>query len=203
MKFRLLLLVLGLLWSCFGYAEGNIEAGASKNANCVACHGPDGNSLAPLWPKIAGQHEAYLVKQIKEIRMGEEGPRHNETMYPMVQNLTDQDILDLAAFYANQEQTSGQTKSAYLEPGAKIYRGGILDKGIASCSGCHGPRGKGNDLAGFPRLSGQHADYTVDQLKAFKEGRRKNDINGIMRDIAMRMSEEDMRAVAEYVAGLH
>ncbi|HET9844021.1 MAG TPA: cytochrome c [Gammaproteobacteria bacterium] len=177
--------------------------GFDKASTCVACHGPDGNSVVPMWPKIAGQHLPYLVKQLKDYRLGENGPRFDPQMYSMVMQLTDEDILQLAQYYAGLKQTPGKALADYLELGQRIYRGGLLEKGISACTACHGPNGMGNDLAGFPRLSGQHAAYTESQLKRFKDGQRKNDKNSIMRDIAVRMSDEEMKAVSEYIAGLH
>lgn len=203
MKSRLLVLFLSLTFITCVNAAGNIEAGAKKTETCVACHADDGNSVAPLWPKLAGQHEAYLAKQLKEYRMGEEGPRHEPQMYGMVINLSDEDILDLAAYYSSLEQTPGKALADFVDHGEQVYRGGLISKGVTACIGCHGPKGRGNDLAGFPRVSGQNAEYNQEQLKAFREGRRHNDMNGIMRDIAKRMSDDDIKAVSEYMAGLH
>ncbi len=204
MKFRPFLLLLSMFFvSAVLAADGNIEAGSTKTETCVACHGMDGNSVAPLWPKLSGQHESYLVKQLTEYRKGEQGNRYEPSMYGMAVNLSDQDILDLAAYYASLKQSPGKTLAAFLEPGAQIYRGGIPEKGITACIACHGPKGRGNDLAGFPRVSGQNVDYSVGQLQAFKEKRRSNDMNAIMQDIAKKMSDDDMKAVAEYMSGLH
>ena len=202
MKARWLTLVLVFLF-VGAHAAGDIKAGESKTSTCVACHGPDGNSLATIWPKIAGQHESYLIEQLKEFRKGEQGLRYEPQMYGMSVNLTDQDILDLAAYYASQPSTGSKTPSQYVDLGTQIYRGGLPDKGVPACTACHSPNGKGNELARYPRVWGQHADYSLSQLKAFREGKRKNDPNGIMQDIAMKMTDDEMKAVSEYMAGLH
>ncbi len=202
MKLASKVLLLSILFVFSAHGIGDPESGKSLSAPCVNCHGADGNSVAPIWPKIAGQHEAYLVKQLKEYRKGEEGPRHNPQMYDQVMDLSDQDILDLAAYYAGLEQSAGKARGEIFKLGERIYRGGLYDKGVTACAGCHGARGMGNSLAGYPRVSGQNSDYTLDQLKQFGEGARRNDVNEIMRNISARMSEQEMKAVSEYIAGL-
>ncbi|MGE3318302.1 MAG: cytochrome c [Candidatus Berkiella sp.] len=184
-------------------AEGNIEAGKSKTQTCVACHGPDGNSTVPNWPKIAGQYENYLDKQLKDFRQGEKGPRYEASMYAMVAALSDQDIADLAAFYASQKQTMGKAKSDLVPLGERIYRGGNIQTGVSACMACHGPSGEGNEAAKFPKLAGQHATYIENQLIAFRDGKRKNSPNGMMESISHRMSADEMKAVSSYVEGLH
>lgn len=185
-------------------ASGSVEAGKIKSNVCTPCHNADGNSAVPAWPKIAGQSEKYLVEQLKEYRKGTGGTRHNPVMYGIVQALTDQDIADLAAYFESQKPSPGAAKEAGLSLGEKIYRGGNLKTGVPGCGpSCHGARGEGNIAAGFPALSGQHADYVIEQLKAFKSGARANGPNGIMRDIAKRMTEEEIQAVGNYVSGLH
>ena len=184
-------------------AAGNIEAGKQKSAVCAACHNIDGNSTVPAWPKLAGQHQAYLVKQLKEYKLGEAGPRYDPQMIGMVANLTEQDMQDLSAYFSNQKQTPGKALSDYVKLCEKIYRGGNVVTGVAACTACHGPKGAGNLLAKYPKVSGQHADYTEAQLKAFRDKKRHNDINGIMQDIAKRMTDEEIKAVSQYIAGLH
>lgn len=184
-------------------ALGNIEAGKQKAAACVACHNMDGNSTLPNWPKIAGQHQAYLVKQLKEYKLGETGPRFDPQMIGMVANLNEQDIEDLSAYFASQKQTPGKAAPNEVKLGERIYRGGNLATGVAACTACHGPKGAGNAAAKYPRVGGQQALYTETQLKVFKEKKRHNDINGIMQDIARRMTDEEIKAVSEYIAGLH
>ena len=181
---------------------GDSDAGAQKNETCVACHNTDGNSTVGIWPKIAGQHQSYLVKQLLEYQKGPEGDRYEPSMYGMVQGLSEQDIYDLASFYAEQKMTAGITQAQYLERGEQLWRGGDLAKGITACMACHHPQGLGNELANFPRLKGQNAEYTASQLKKYRSGERKNDINGIMRMIAAKMSDEDIEAVSSYAAGL-
>ena len=182
----------------------DLNAGRKKSEICAACHSVDGNSTVPAWPKIAGQPEKYLIEQLKEFRKGEKGTRFEANMYGMTQALTDQDIADLAAYFASQKSTSGTTKQEWLARGEKIYHGGNAKTGVPACGpSCHGMRGEGNGPAGFPPLSGQHPEYVVEQLKRFKNGTRSNDPNGIMRDIAKQMTEEEIQAVSNYVSGLH
>lgn len=183
--------------------KGDPKRGQAIMQTCVACHNADGNSTTPIWPKIAEQPEKYLIEQLKAFRLGSKGPRYDPTMYGMVQTLTDQDINDLSAFYASQKSTLGMAQQNFVELGEKIYRGGNVETHVAACAACHGAKGEGNELAGFPRLSGQHAEYILGQLKKFKEGTRSNDPNGIMRDIAKKMSDSEMQAVSSYVSGLH
>jgi len=202
-----LLVCLTLGTSTFAFAEGDAEAGKAKSLTCSACHGTDGNSMIAMNPKIAGQHEGYLAKQLTEFRLasrtgGKEG-RNNAVMNGMAAALSDQDIADLAAYFASQEQKEGVTPEDVIEAGQALYRGGNAEKGITSCISCHGPDGKGMGLAGFPVISGQHAEYTSTQLKMFRDGSRANDHNGMMRDIAAKLSDEDIEILAKYLGGLH
>ncbi len=192
-----------VLFSTFAVAKGDAEAGKSKTQTCVACHGADGNSVVANWPKIAGQYENYLEKQLKDFRMGEQGPRYEASMYAMVAALSDQDIADLAAFYSANKQTMGKAKSEYVALGERIYRGGNIQTGVSACIACHGPSGEGNEAAKFPKLAGQHATYIENQLIAFRDGKRKNSPNGMMESISHRLSPEEMKAVSSYVEGLH
>lgn len=187
--------------------KGDPEAGKAKNAVCAACHGVDGNSALDINPKIAGQHASYLYKQLSEFKLasqtgGKEG-RNNAVMNGMAAGLSDEDMLDLAAYFASQEMTAGETPEELVEPGAALYRGGDESRGITSCISCHGPRGNGMGLAGFPDISGQHAAYTKSQLELFRSGARANDMNGMMRDIAKRLTDEDIELLSQYVSGLH
>ncbi|MGD9592399.1 MAG: cytochrome c [Candidatus Berkiella sp.] len=181
---------------------GSPEAGKDKTQTCVACHGTDGNSTVPNWPKIAGQHELYLVKELKDFRAGEKGPRYEASMYGMVANLTDQDIADLASFYASQKQTMGKAQNAYVALGQRIYRGGNVQTGVTACLARHGPEGQGNDAANFPKLAGQHAVYIENQLIAFRDGKRKNSPIEMMESISHRMSNDEIKAVSSYIEGL-
>lgn len=182
---------------------GNPLAGQQKSQICVACHSLDGNSITTLWPKIAGLSEKYLLEQLLEYKKGEEGARFEPTMYGIVEPLSEQDLADLAAYYSTQVMTIGEAQPDLVELGQSIYRGGNLATGVPACSACHGPEGDGNYLALFPRLSGQNSEYVVDQLNKFKNDKRQSDPNGMMRDIASRMSDKEMEAVASYVQGLH
>lgn len=182
----------------------NLALGHKKAEVCAACHGADGNSPNPLWPNLAGQSERYLVKELKEYRKGDKGDRFEPIMFGMTQNLSDQDILDLAAYFASLKPKVGVAKAQLVALGEKIYRGGNPKTGVPACGpSCHGIQGDGITLAAIPRLGGQGAEYTADQLKKFRTGARKGDPNGIMRDIAKRMSDEEIQAVSSYVAGLH
>lgn len=182
-----------------GYAAGDAAAGKAKSATCVGCHGVDGNSPAPTFPKLAGQHAGYLYKQLQDYKQGQ---RVNPTMAAMVANLSDTDMQDLAAYYAQQAVSTGVAAADQVERGKMIYHAGIKSKGVAACAACHGPVGEGNPQAGFPRVSGQHVAYAVDQLKQFGQGVRANDMASMMRTVAAKMSEADRQAVAEYMQGL-
>lgn len=181
-------------------AAGDASAGKEKSSTCVACHGADGNSANPEWPKLAGQHPDYLVKQLKEFKAGE---RENQTMAPMAAPLSEQDMQDLAAYYAAQQIKQGEADPDLVELGEQIYRGGNKASGVSACMACHGPAGKGNPAANFPALAGQHATYTEIQLKAFRSGARTNDYGSMMRNVAARMTDAEIKAVASYIQGLH
>lgn len=171
---------------------------------CVACHGVDGNSITPLWPKIAGQHEKYLLQQLLEYKKGESGNRNNLVMLGIVADLNEAELAELSKYYSKQTVSPGMADAASLELGKKIYRGGIPSKGIPNCgSSCHGPQGRGNKLGRIPSLSYQHAEYTADQLKKYRSGERKGVNNPVMEQIAARMSDEEIEAVSNYVSGLH
>jgi len=182
-------------------AAGNAEAGKAKTVACGACHGADGNSLAPTFPKLAGQHESYLLKQLKDIKSG---ARSVPTMAGQLDAMSEQDLADMAAFYAVQPATPGVAKEELVELGESVYRAGIREKGVAACTACHSPTGVGNGPAKYPRLSGQHADYIAAQLRAFRNDERTNDGDTrIMRDVASRLSDKELDAVASYASGLH
>ena len=182
-------------------AQGNAAAGKEKSATCAGCHGPNGNSVNPEWPKLAGQHPKYLEKQLNDFKAGSD--RSNAMMAPMVAPLSEQDMADLAAYYAEQNAQIGAADEALVALGQRIYRGGNIKTGVAACSGCHGPAGAGNPAANFPALSGQHAKYVENQLYAFKKGERSNDVNKMMRSTAAKMSDEEIKAVSSYIQGLH
>jgi cytochrome c553 len=182
-------------------AAGDIAAGKAKSATCAGCHGVDGNSANPEWPKLAGQHADYLEKQLHDFKAGAE--RSNAMMAPMVASLSEQDMADLAAYYSAQTLQVGAADESLVERGEKIYRGGNPVTGVAACIACHGPAGAGNPAANFPALSGQHAKYVENQLYAFKKGDRSNDAGKMMRNTAAKMTAEEIEAVSSYVQGLH
>ncbi|MCI0401417.1 MAG: cytochrome c4 [Gammaproteobacteria bacterium] len=181
-------------------APGDPTAGKTRSATCAACHGADGNSTHPDWPKLAGQSAQYLMKQLSDYKAG---ARSDPLMSALAAPLTDADIADLVNFYALQTRTVGSATPALVASGERIYRGGNRGTGIPACMACHGPRGAGNPTAAVPALGGQHAAYTAKQLRAFKSGERANDPNSMMRMIAERMSDEEIEAVADYISGLH
>lgn len=195
-----------LLGAQTALAAGDPDAGRSKVAACSACHGADGNSAAPTFPKLAGLGEKYLLKQLTDIR---DGARPVPTMVGQLDSMSDQDLADIAAFFAGQPRSGGQADPALVELGQKIYRGGIAERNVPACTACHSPTGQGNAPAGFPALAGQHADYIVTQLKAYRQGYedeagRTNDGDArIMRTIAFGLSDKEIEAVANYASGLN
>jgi cytochrome c553 len=182
-----------------GLQAGDPARGQQLSQACSACHGSDGNSTNPEWPKIAGQHAEYIHKQLMDYKSGR---RENALMAGQVANLDEQDMRDLAAFYARQQTEPGTADEAVAERGERIYRGGIPASGVAACTACHGPTGQGNPAAMFPVVAGQHARYNSDQLRYFRSEQRANDNGRMMRNLAARMSDADIRAVTEYMAGL-
>ena len=181
----------------------DLDKGKEKSVTCVACHGQDGVSVNPLWPKLAGQHASYLKSQLYEFQKGANGNRNNIIMYGISVVLSEEDIDDISAYYASLETSIGTTADEYLIKGQNIYRGGNMEYKIQACISCHGPNGQGNNPAAIPVLSGQHAQYTYQQLKNFQLKNRANDMNKMMRNIVHRMSEEEMKAVAQYIQGLY
>ena len=181
--------------------KGDAAAGQAKTAVCGACHNPDGNSLAPNFPKLAGQGQRYLEKQLHDIQSGK---RQVLEMTGMLAGLNDQDLADIAAYFASQKGSVGAADPKLVERGRALFNGGDLDKGMPACTGCHSPNGEGIALAGFPHLSGQHAPYVSKQLTDFREGNRSNDGDAMtMRTIAGKLSNKDIEALASYIQGLH
>ena len=172
---------------------------------CASCHGADGNSASGGFPKLAGQHPEYLVKQLNDFKAqpGAKAPaRNNAVMVGFASALTEQDMRNVAAYYASQAPQLGAAHNAATVPiGQKIYRGGIGEKGVPACASCHGPTGQGIP-AQYPRLSGQWTDYTVAQLNAFQQGAGARNNNEAMRQIASRLTDGEIKAVADYIAGL-
>ena len=182
------------------FAQGDAAAGQAKSALCATCHGADGNSQLSINPKLAGQNASYLVKQLMDYKSG---ARANPTMTAMVAALTDQDVLDIAAWYSSQQVSLLGADPETLELGETLYRAGIKDLSVAACSACHSPTGNGNGPAGFPSLSGQHSEYTLLQLKAFRAGERQNDSSAVMRSVVERLTDKELEALASYVSGLN
>ena len=202
-----LALILSLLASCSVWAQGNIEAGKAKSQTCVACHGADGNSAIAMYPKLAGQHAKYLEKQLKDLKLGmtsggKQG-RYDPVMSGMAMPLSDEDIADLSAYYASLPISESSTPEDVVDKGKVLYTAGNAERGLTACIACHGPRGNGTELSGFPKISGQHADYIKAQLVKFRDGSRANDMNGMMQDIAKKLTDEDIDTLSKYVGGLH
>ena len=171
---------------------------------CAACHAVDGNSAIPANPNLAGQHPEYTYKQLRNFKSqgGKPAERSNGVMAGMVANLSDDDMKNRAVYFAAQKPKSQAARDAALaKQGESIYRGGIQAKGVAACASCHAPNGTGMP-AQFPRVAGQHAEYTATQLTAFRAGQRANDPAQMMRMIAAKMSDQEIKAVSEYIAGL-
>ena len=181
-------------------AVGKAAAGKTKAAACAGCHGADGNGGAdPTWPKLAGQHENYLLAQLQAFKSG---ARKDPTMSAMVASFSKKDMEDIAAYFSAQDIKPGAAKTqAFAKQGEHLYRGGNSKTGVSACMSCHGPSGHGVPPRS-PRISGQSAAYTVQQLFAFKSSRCNSDAD-IMTRIAFRMSEAEIKAVSEYMAGLH
>ena len=181
--------------------KGDAAAGQAKTAVCGACHNPDGNSLAPNFPKLAGQGERYLEKQLHDIKTGK---RVVLEMTGMLEPFNDQDLADIASYFASQKGSVGAADPKLVERGRALFNGGDLSKGMPACTGCHSPDGAGIALAGFPHLSGQHAQYISKQLTDFREGNRTKDGDAMtMRSIASKLSNKDVEALASYIQGLH
>ena len=191
------------------FAQSVVKGDAGKGAEiagkvCAACHGPDGNSPLAANPNLAGQHAEYIVKQLGDFkgRSGKPAERNNPVMAGMAGPLSDDDMKNVAVHYAAQKARPRNARDpALVKEGELIYRGGIPAKGVAACASCHSPNGAGLP-AQFPRVGAQHAEYTAAQLKAFRAGERKNDPNSMMRTIAAKLSDREIAAVSEFMAGL-
>lgn len=206
-------MVLGMAGgSSLASAAGDAAKGEALVATCAACHGADGNSPTPMFPKLAGLGEKYIAKQLMDVKTK---VRDIPEMTGLLDNLSEQDLQDIAAFYAGKTmQLTGAKEMMVkmnnseemdaLKLGEKIYRAGNQETGVAACSGCHSPTGKGNAPAGFPSLGGQYPDYIEKQLRAFRAGERLNDGDAmIMRLVAKNMSDSEIKAVANYISGLN
>lgn len=223
-----------------GFAEGDAAAGQAKTAVCAGCHGATGNSASGDFPSLAGQGEKYLLKQLKDIQCGQKSAEEQKAsrclvrsaplMAGLLVNSSEQDLADMAAFYAAQTPAiagAAESTEAPLALGEKIYRAGIPEKGVTACMACHSPTGAGNALAGFPKVGGQHAKYTATQLKAFRrasefsddelktlrakgenpDAGRRNETSdepaAIMRTLAAKLTDREIEAVSNYISGLH
>jgi cytochrome c553 len=188
--------------------DGSVEAGKNKSVTCMACHGPQGISANSLWPNIAGQSATYIASQLTAFREGASNPqaakRYDPLMSPQSLTLSDEDIRDLAVYFESLPAPAQAVADAStVDKGEALYRGGDMASGTAACLACHGPTGRGNPAANYPALQGQHAVYTAKQLKDYASGARTSDgKTRIMRDIAARLSQDDIDALASYVQGL-
>lgn len=194
--------VLLLLVTLPALAGGDADAGQGKSALCAACHGADGNSVVPLWPKIAGQHAPYLERQLGLIKSG---ARPVPEMAGIMTTLSDQDIADLAAYFSAQTRKTGLADEASRAVGERLYRSGNSTIDVPACMACHGPAGEGNPLAAYPALAGQHSAYTEKMLQGFRSGTlwgEDDDASKIMTDIALRLTDDQIKAVSDYIQGL-
>ena len=198
MRLRLLII---LAASLVTIGAGNAESGKDKVATCAACHGQDGNSMVGLWPSLAGQNVNYLVRQLKHIKSGK---RPITEMIGSLDNFAQEDLEDIAAFYASQNNAIGQAASDKVELGRKLYYSGSLEKGVPACTACHSPKGKGNSPAGYPLLSGQQSDYIAKALKNYRTGERNNDESSqMMMAIAYKLDDVEIDALSSFINGLH
>ncbi len=213
MKKTIILLSLVLTtFSSFSLAAGDVKAGEALSATCSGCHGADGNSVMSNFPKLAGQGEGYLLKQLQDFKSG---ARQDGAMAGVVTSLSDEDMMNLAAFYAAQtiSENTAKADAETIELARKLYLGGNQESGTTACIACHGPKGKGIPSAKFPAISAQHADYTASQLKAFRQHalnlqtgeskpERANDYESMMRSVTKGLTTVEIEALAQYIAGL-
>lgn len=188
--------------------DGDAEAGKAKSITCGACHGADGNSVNPVWPSIAGQHPTYFVEQLKAFKgdpaNGIAATRSEALMLGQVMLLNDEDMKNLAVYYAGMPAAAKAVADpATVDRGRRLYRGGDRETNTPACNACHGPAGRGNPAASVPSVQGQYAVYAAAQLRAYASGARQSDgVTRVMRDIAAKLSEEDILAVSSYMQGL-
>jgi cytochrome c553 len=184
-------------------AAGDAAAGKEKSALCAACHGMDGNSTVAMWPKLAGQHAPYIERQLRLIK---DGARVVPEMAAIAAGLSEQDMADLAAYYASQRTSPGAAEPGKVALGERIYRAGIAKREVPACMSCHGPAGEGNPLAGYPALAGQHAAYTAKMLTAYEDGQQwgeDDEASRIMTEVSDTLLAEEIEALASYIEGLH
>ena len=200
-KLATLALVLGVsLFALNATADGDAAAGKGKAAVCGACHGMDGNSASGQFPKLAGQNASYIVEQLSDFKSGK---RSNPIMSGQAKGLSDQDMQDIAAYFASQTRLVGEADAGQVKQGESLYRNGNKDENVPACLACHSPDGSGNALMKVPSLGGQHASYVVVQLQNYASGSRSTDPNKMMETIASRLTPAEMQAVASYIEGLH
>ena len=188
-----------LLCASVAQGAGDPVAGEAKAASCFGCHGPQGNSENPLFPKLAQQHASYFVKQVADLQSGR---RKHEIMTPMSNTVTDEDVEDIAAYFAAQTRTRGKADPELKQIGERIYYAGNDASGAVACFPCHGPAGLGSDPKVFPNIAGQHAAYVEKILKDFRSGVRKNDRENLMQNTVVQLNDKEIAAVAQYVQGL-
>jgi cytochrome c553 len=181
---------------------GDATAGQAKAATCGACHGADGNSATAQYPKLAGQHEDYIARQVDLFKSNK---RSNPVMMGFIASLSVQDMHDIGAYFASKSSLPGVADAKYVAQGEAYYRGGDGKDGVPACMACHGPDGRGNPGAGYPQLAGQYADYTSAKLKDFRDGKGFSDDDRakIMTAVAKNLSDQDIAALASYIEGLH
>jgi cytochrome c553 len=181
--------------------DGSADAGKARAITCTACHGPEGKSANPLWPNLAGQNASYLLAQLQAFKSG---ARQDPLMGAQAMMLSDEDMANLAVYFESAPAgTQAVADASLVDRGEALYRGGNSETGVAACLACHGPSGRGNPAAVYPALQGQHAAYTAKQLRAYADGSRQTDgKTSIMRDIASRLSDEDIAALSSYIQGL-
>jgi cytochrome c553 len=194
--------VLGVSLTAMAHGAGDPQAGEQNAAVCAGCHGPGGQKpIMGAYPKLSGLGEKYIHKQLVAIQSGD---RSVPEMTGILTGKSDQDLQDLAAYFDSQKMAVGQADPDLVDAGQALFRGGNLASGVPACAGCHNPQGLGNEPGGFPRLSGQNADYVAKQLKAYRDGTRATDSNAaIMMDVASKLTDAEIKAVASYVSGLN
>ena len=180
-------------------AGGDPAAGKSTAIICMGCHGSDGNSTNPGYPKLAGQGEAYLRKQLQDFKSG---ARKEEHMNSMVEAISNKDIPNLAVWFTGQQRSPGIANATKTRKGQQIYHQGIAKKNISACADCHGEKGEGNAIIKFPSLAGQHVDYIAKMLHDFRSGKRNNDPGAMMRNVAEKLTDREIESVANYIAKL-
>ena len=200
-QIRLITAVFLMSLTGIAFASADAAAGKDKSAACGGCHMPDGNSMVPTFPKLAGQGSKYIAKQLADFKANTK--RQDPVMLGMAAALSEQDAADIAAYFSSQKLNSAAPfDESKLTLGQEIFKGGVLAKGVPACQGCHGPVGAGNAPAGYPQIGGQYTDYTIKQLKAFRDGTRSNDDRELMRQAAAKLSDAEIVAVANYIASL-